>query len=603
MLKFMKALNAFWMYIHQNLFRKIASNIRYKLMLLMLSVMILPLLILIIFSINVSQSNFEKEVVNSNEARINLAGKYLDEKLTESDNILFASLIDEKLIPSISQINDENIPLNFSTLAYIQDKLFSIYYGNKHVNAVSIYAKESQTVYSIKEADFKVSKINQLNGTAWSNLGVRPNYSFESKLPNQGFSLTRSIIRFENREIVGGISLEMNWNIIDSVIEMLESEPESSVFVIDRQGHILYNPNLGKKTSVDFQKIVKQMNDSNKNISYLKMNKGYVFFKKAFNNKVAIVKVVPESMLLNGVTKTLIVGIIISALSILLTVILSIVISVRTTKPIIKLVHAMNEVGENNLNVSIETERIDEIGLLEKRFSSMVYRINELINKEYKSEIETRNAQFMALQAQINPHFLYNTLQLVGGMAVSHKANEIYSVISALSDMFRYITGKQGNMVLIDREIEHIKNYLYIQNMRFEGKVQTDLYIEEGTEGFTIPMLTIQPIVENVFNHGFEQKKGLWKLSIDVQKVFDDIEITITDNGVGIPEEKLDDLMEQMKGIPYSLNTKGSIGIKNVAARIRLYFGNDYGLDISSTVGKGTMVVIRIPAKITMEGI
>jgi two-component system, sensor histidine kinase YesM len=603
MLKFMKALNAFWMYIHQNLFRKIASNIRYKLMLLMLSVMILPLLILIIFSINVSQSNFEKEVVNSNEARINLAGKYLDEKLTESDNILFASLIDEKLIPSISQINDENIPLNFSTLAYIQDKLFSIYYGNKHVNAVSIYAKESQTVYSIKEADFKVSKINQLNGTTWSNLGVRPNYSFESKLPNQGFSLTRSIIRFENREIVGGISLEMNWNIIDSVIEMLESEPESSVFVIDRQGHILYNPNLGKKTSVDFQKIVKQMNDSNKNISYLKMNKGYVFFKKAFNNKVAIVKVVPESMLLNGVTKTLIVGIIISALSILLTVILSIVISVRTTKPIIKLVHAMNEVGENNLNVSIETERIDEIGLLEKRFSSMVYRINELINKEYKSEIETRNAQFMALQAQINPHFLYNTLQLVGGMAVSHKANEIYSVISALSDMFRYITGKQGNMVLIDREIEHIKNYLYIQNMRFEGKVQTDLYIEEGTEGFTIPMLTIQPIVENVFNHGFEQKKGLWKLSIDVQKVFDDIEITITDNGVGIPEEKLDDLMEQMKGIPYSLNTKGSIGIKNVAARIRLYFGNDYGLDISSTVGKGTMVVIRIPAKITMEGI
>ncbi|SMQ83783.1 two-component system, sensor histidine kinase YesM [Bacillus sp. OV166] len=602
MLKFMKALNAFWMYIHQNLFRKIASNIRYKLMLLMLSVMILPLLILIIFSINVSQSNFEKEVVNSNEARINLAGKYLDEKLTESDNILFASLIDEKLIPSISQINDENIPLNFSTLAYIQDKLFSIYYGNKHVNAVSIYAKESQTVYSLKEADFKVSKINQLNGTAWSNLGVRPNYSFESKLPNQGFSLTRSIIRFENRKIVGGISLEMNWNVIDSVIEMLESEPESSVFVIDRQGHILYNPNLSKKTSVDFQKIIKQMNESNKNISYLKMNKGYVFFKKAFNNKVAIVKVVPESMLLNGVTKTLIVGIIISALSILLTVILSIVISVRTTKPIIKLVHAMNEVGENNLNVSIETERIDEIGLLEKRFSSMVYRINELINKEYKSEIETRNAQFMALQAQINPHFLYNTLQLVGGMAVTHKAEEIYSVISALSDMFRYITGKQGNMVLIDREIEHIKNYLYIQNMRFEGKVQTDLYIEEGTEGYTIPMLTIQPIVENVFNHGFEQKKGLWKLSIDVQKVFDDIEITITDNGVGIPVEKLVDLIEQMKGIPYSLNTKGSIGIKNVAARIRLYFGEDYGLDISSTVGNGTIVVIRIPAKITMEG-
>src|SRR3954470_23820982 len=105
----MEKLSGILVYLQQNIFRKLASSIRYKLMVLMLFVMILPLLILIVFSINVSQSNFEEEVVNSNEARINLAGKYLDEKLTESDKILFASLIEEKLIPSISQINDENI--------------------------------------------------------------------------------------------------------------------------------------------------------------------------------------------------------------------------------------------------------------------------------------------------------------------------------------------------------------------------------------------------------------------------------------------------------------------------------------------------------------
>lgn len=145
----------------------------------------------------------------------------------------------------------------------------------------------------------------------------------------------------------------------------------------------------------------------------------------------------------------------------------------------------------------------------------------------------------MALQAQINPHFLYNTLQLVGGMAVSHNVREIYTIINALSDMFRYITRKQGDLVLIDQEIEHIKNYLYIQNHRFEGKVETNIYVEEGTGHLSIPMLSIQPIVENAFNHGFEKKLGVWKLSIEVQKVFDDIEITIQDNGLGIPKEKL----------------------------------------------------------------
>ncbi|WP_342041789.1 cache domain-containing sensor histidine kinase [Bacillus sp. OTU2372] len=588
-------------YLHQKIFRKIGANIRYKLMFLLLSVMIVPLLILIIFSINVSQSNYEKEVISSNESRIVLAGKYVDEKLKESDKILFASLIDEKLIPSISQTNDENVPLNFSTLNYIKDKLYSIYYRNEHLDRFSIYAKEKSTVYSITEEDFKVSKIANLKGTNWTKLGVNPHYLFDSGGPEQNFSLTRSIIRFEDRKIVGGVSIDVNWNIVDSVIEMLKSEKESSVYLLNKQGQIVYNPNNNKAPAVDFKKIIKQINNSKKNVYYLKDKKGYIFFQKAFNNQVTIVKVIPKTMIMNGVTKTLVYAIIIGVFSIILTIFLSIFIALRTTKPIIQLVDAMHEVEENNFDVRIETDRNDEIGLLEKRFTSMVFRINELIEKEYKSEIATKEAQFKALQAQINPHFLYNTLQLVGGMAVAHNAERIYRVISALSDMFRYITGKQGDMVLIENEIEHIKNYLYIQNQRFDGKIETDIFVEEGTEGYKIPMLTIQPLVENAFNHGFEQKVGNWKLSVEVQKVFDDIEITITDNGVGIPEEKLKSLIGQINNLSQPFKIKGSIGIKNVAARIGLYFGNDYGLDIFSEVDNGTQIVIRIPAKAQLE--
>jgi two-component system sensor histidine kinase YesM len=593
----MRRLNAIIVNFSKNIYRHIAGSMLYKLMILMLSVMILPLMLLIIFSINVSQNNYEKEVVNSNDSRIILAGKYLDQKLIESDKILFASLIDEKLIPSISQTNDKDIPLNLSTLDYIHDKLSSISYGMENFDGISIYAKESQTVYSLQDNDFKVSKIANTNGTKWGELGNKPQYTFDSRHPKQTFSLTRSIIKFENRKIIGGISLDINWNVFDSVIKMLKSEQGSSVFILNSQGGIIYNPNLNKKTSVDFQAVIKKINKSKSNVSYYKMNSGYIFFQKALNNKVAIVKVIPKTIINNGSTKTLLYGIIISVLSILLTVILSIVVSLRTTKPIIQLAQAMDDVEGNNFNIKIDTYRKDEIGVLEKRFISMVYRINELIDKEYKSEIEMKEAQFKALQAQINPHFLYNTLQLVGGMAVSYKAKEIYSVISALSDMFRYITGKQGDMVLIDREIEHIKNYLYIQNMRFEGKVETDIFIEEGTEGYRIPMLTIQPLVENAFIHGFEQKMGLWKISIEVQKVFDDIEITITDNGIGITEEKLEELREQINSISNPLNTKGSIGVKNVASRIKLYFGNDYGIDISSVGGNGTQLVVRIPAR------
>lgn len=562
--------------------------------------MILPLLILIVFSINVSQRNYEREVVTSNESRIILAGKYIDEKLNESDKLLFSSLLDEKLIPSISKSGEVDTPLDYNTLDYIQDKLYSTYYRNDYIDSISIYAKETQKVYMLKEDEFLLSSISNVKGTNWGELRVSPHYVFNSGLPQQNFSLTRSIIRFEDREIVGGISIDINWNVVDSVIEMLKTEQESSVYLLNKEGQIIYNPNVKDKPTVNTDQLFEQINTRG-NENYFKTDSHYVFFKKAFNSQVTIMKIIPMTIIMNGVTKTFVYGIMISIISIIITVLLSIYMSLKTTKPIIQLVDAMKEVGENNFDVHIKTDRNDEIGLLEKNFTTMVFRIKELIDKEYKSEIATKEAQFKALQAQINPHFLYNTLQLVGGMAVARNTTNIYLIIGALSDMFRYITGKQGDLVKIADEIEHIKNYLFIQEQRFEGKVEIDIFVEEGTEEYMIPMLMIQPIVENAFIHGFEQKTGTWKLSIEVQKVFDELEIIISDNGMGIPEARLSELQQQIQLQSEPLKTKGSIGILNVAARIEFFFGIDSYLDITSEVGKGTQVIIRFPARMIRE--
>jgi two-component system, sensor histidine kinase YesM len=595
MLRFKRIFHAVRFFIEQNVLLKFKSSIRYKLMVLMLLAMILPLLILIVFSINVSQRNYEREVVTSNESRIILAGKYIDEKLNESDKLLFSSLLDEKLIPSISKSDEGDIPLDYNNLDYIQDKLYATYYRNDYIDSISIYAKETQKVYTLKDDEFLLSNLSNTNGTNWGELRVSPQYVFNSGLPQQNFSLTRSIIRFEDREIVGGISFDISWNVIDSVIEMLKTEQDSSVYLLNKEGQIIYNPNGNDKTTVDTHQLFEQINTS-KNENYLKTNSHYVFFKKAFNSQVTIIKIIPMAIIMDGVTKTFVYGIMISIISIIITVLLSIYMSLKTTKPIIQLVDAMKEVGENNFDVHIRTDRNDEIGLLEKNFTAMVYRIKELIEKEYKSEIATKEAQFKALQAQINPHFLYNTLQLVGGMAVARNTTNIYLIIGALSDMFRYITGKQGDLVKIADEIEHIKNYLFIQEQRFEGKVEIDIFVEDGTEEYIVPMLMIQPIVENAFNHGFEQKTGTWKLSIEVQKVFDELEITISDNGIGIPEARLSELQQQIQHQSEPLKTKGSIGILNVAARVEFYFGIDSYLDILSEVGKGTQVIIRFPA-------
>ncbi|WP_160720458.1 sensor histidine kinase [Bacillus sp. USDA818B3_A] len=598
-----KKWNAIIITMYRHVYQRVVRSFRYKLMLIMIMVMLLPLLILILFAMDVSQNTFEREIVNSNKARIVLAGKYVDEKVRQADRILYFSLIDEKLVPAISQANDYNASLKFNQLDYIQDKLYSIYYGNENMEGISLYSKMNQKVYYIEAEDFRIRNMPSKSETNWTDLKRTPDSSFQSFDGEGLFSLTRSIVRFEDQQVAGGISVKMNWNMVDSVIDMLESEDASEVFLLNKAGEIIYNPDEVKKPFVKMESAAKRINKMKKDVSYIKTNEGYIFFRKAVHGDVIVVKAIPNSMVSTGAMKTLKFGILVSVLSIILTIILSILVALGTTRPIIRLVHAMRKVEDNNFEVKIETERKDEIGMLEKSFTSMIHRIKELIEKEYRNEIEKRNAKFMALQAQINPHFLYNTLQLVGGMAIANNAREIYSVISALSDMFRYITGKQGDIVEIRKEMEHLKNYLYIQNMRFTGNVETDIYVEEGLDSAFIPMLSIQPIVENAFKYGFEQKVGRWKLSIDVQKVFDEIEITITDNGIGIEEKHLIEIREMLRANSNKpQGAKGSIGIQNVMARIQLYYGDDYGLDILSEIGRGTKVIIRIPAEKSLEG-
>lgn len=246
--------------------------------------------------------------------------------------------------------------------------------------------------------------------------------------------------------------------------------------------------------------------------------------------------------------------------------------------------------------------------LTEKNNKNKTERLIEcvkiLINNDYTSQMLKSQAEMHALQSQINPHFLYNTLETIRSHALAQQSIEIAEMTEALATLFRYSISKPGEMATFLEEIENVTNYLLIQQYRFPSKIRFNRIIEdESINGYRLPILTIQPIVENAMHHGLETKQGIGHITIRAFCTKSRLVISVNDDGLGMTEEKLKEIQKKLESaqeISVSSNKGGSgkkagIALINVNQRIKFYFGPEYGLKVRSTLGVGTTVEIILP--------
>ena len=238
-------------------------------------------------------------------------------------------------------------------------------------------------------------------------------------------------------------------------------------------------------------------------------------------------------------------------------------------------------------------------------FEKQVYR---LVNQYAACKTRKNNAQILnkqteltALQSQINPHFLYNTLECIRGQALIDGNMEIAKMVEALSAFFRYSISRKGNLVTLRDELANIENYMLIQRYRFNNRFSMEVVIDEEDEeafDFLIPRLIIQPVVENAVKHGLRPNKGPGEVVVQAKQNMDFLEITVMDNGVGINKERLEEVQALLKSDARVAeeDIKGmSIGVKNVSDRIKHLYGNEYGLEIDAYEGMGTIVKYWLP--------
>lgn len=280
-------------------------------------------------------------------------------------------------------------------------------------------------------------------------------------------------------------------------------------------------------------------------------------------------------------------------LLLLLVIILSYYIPRSITMPITRISRVTDQVAKGNLSVRAAAESGAEARMLSDSLNAMIDKINELLDQVTTEQIRLRKAEFELLQAQINPHFLYNTLDTIVWLAEAGDQKRVVSMVGNLSDFFRTSLNQGKDIISIREELAHVRSYLEIQQVRYQDILRYEITVPEDLYEYKIPKITIQPLVENALYHGIKNKRGQGTITITGERSENGFVLYVRDNGIGVTQERLNEVRAGIQKLSYT--GKEIYGLYNVNERIRLNFGETYGISIESTYGEGTCVSISLP--------
>ncbi|MPM64379.1 hypothetical protein SDC9_111265 [bioreactor metagenome] len=364
----------------------------------------------------------------------------------------------------------------------------------------------------------------------------------------------------------------------------------SCIYIVDEEGNIISTKDkrlIGTNYGLGIKNTKHLLNKENHRITRDNV-KNMQVISRLNEYGWAIVEEIPLSIIRQPVEALTEKAILVLLLVSIVSIIVSYRLSVGITKPILNIKNSMNEVMEGNLNIKIIDERFDEIGQLEKSFNGMVSWLEESIQEIKKQEKQKRTAELSFLQAQINPHFLYNTLSGIRFLVSMNKTEEAEEMLYRFTKLLRSLLPKASEMIRLEEEIENIKNYTELQKLRYPDCFEVVYDIDPEINDFKVPSFILQPILENAILYSMEKEDNLGEISVSGYKQKDCIKIIIEDNGIGMSTNKLETVLNKEASI-------NSVGLINVQERIQLNYGSNYGLKIESAEGEGSKITFILP--------
>ncbi|MFC4322503.1 cache domain-containing sensor histidine kinase [Litchfieldia salsa] len=581
--------------------------IRYKIIALLLGISILPSIVLGLL-INVTVDRImEKQDAEHTLQLIGQANKSLESYVENMQNISYLISFDQDVKRFLKNSENEFQPdpdYSYQIRQFLQGfttvnpEIAGILLINSDGEYISneMYARNIKSLTEekwYKEAIENKGIFKIIGHPKDRNVTSHVNYTDEELV-----SGVRAIVDPTTQKVLGVVLIDLKLRVISETLKDVKLGKSGYLMVTEENGDTIYAPPeaiISKIPTEWFEESPR--NTFSKNVDGTDLQ--FIYRKSSFTNSTTIGVFSPSESVLE------VQQIHFFVISYLFIVIMfgigaSYYLSYSMSRPIRQLNAFMNKAESGDLLIRYKGDREDEIGMLGRSFNTMLAQINKLISLTEIQERQKREAELRALQAHIKPHFLYNTLDTINWMARKKGALEVADVVESLSQLFRIGLSKGSDMITLENEIEHIFSYLKIQKARYKDKLMFDLNIDTNLNSVTVLKLVLQPVVENAIYHGIKERRGPGHIEIIGKEENGDLVLYVKDDGVGIPEEKLIKLNENLatdfNNIEESRNmNKIGYGIMNVQARIKLTFGEPYGLYITSEQGKGTTVKILLP--------
>ncbi|MDQ0246532.1 two-component system sensor histidine kinase YesM [Bacillus fengqiuensis] len=439
---------------------------------------------------------------------------------------------------------------------------------------------------------------------SYNNLSVIP----ESE-KRQVLSFHNMIKDVPSDRSLGFLSIDINLSSLRAIADRLYTKGAEDFYVMNENGIVVYSSEqtlIGAENKEEWFEHVKESPLSNHDLEWKDDHFSGVIVHEKFSGPFKdwyIVKRIPYDLLYESARETAFINILIGIITLVIVVLATMIVSFKFTSPIKVLIANMKRVEKGEFEVEFDSLGNDEFGMLGRHFKSMVTKINDLIQREYRLEIENKSTQLRVLQSQINPHFLYNALQSIGTLALKHKAVPVYSLLTSLSNIMRYSMNMKEDVVSFVQEVQHVKSYLSLQKQRFGERFEYELEVQEQMNNVLLPKMILQPIVENCFKYGFDQKveKGFIYIKAFINEC-GTVCIKVQDNGKGVNEERLESIQNELAGTaPADIAKREAIGLKNIYDRLNIYYSDQAKMVITSRENEHFTITIEIPAVISKE--
>lgn len=491
----------------------------------------------------------------------------------------------------------------------IGKELTLLYDNNKdNIDNIALFSKEGEMLEAVPAARLKSGM--DVRSESWFQYALEKTENLHFSTPHiqtvfdAGESQYRWVISLSRAvEITQGpytdqgvLLIDIRYNSLEQLFDGGSLGNGGYVYLIGRDGEILYHPRAQLIDSGIVQenhaKAAKRRDGNYEEV--FNGEKRMVTVKTVGYTGWKVVGVTPlDGMSLNSIKTKLLIVFMVAFVLFLLSIINS-YISTKITDPIKDLEQAVKEIELGNLEIEVKRGGSHEIQNLGISIQRMAERIRCLMNDIVAEHESKRRSEFNTLQSQINPHFLYNTLDIIVWMIENEKQSQAVKAVTALARFFRISLSKGRSIIPVEDELEHVRNYLMIQHMRYKNKFSYRIEAQEGVKRLSSLKLLLQPLVENAIYHGMEFMDGDGEIAIRAWLEEGDLFLSVTDNGLGMTQEQAARLFQDGEPTP---SKKGSgIGVKNVNERIRLYFGVSYGLVIESEPDEGTKVIAHLPA-------